>query len=80
MVSLQATAQNHWAGCANRAHLLWTFFGKRISTPVSTGQETKGCGHEPPQKQVCAPLLSICPSGPQPTCNFRGQEPGILHS
>lgn len=80
MVSLQATAQNHWAGRANRAHLLWTFFGKRISTPVSSGQETKGCGHEPLQKQVCVPLLSICPSGPQPTCNFRGQEPGILHS
>lgn len=29
------------------------------------------------QKQVCRPLLFLLS---QPTCNFRGQEPGILHS
>lgn len=63
MVSLQATPQNHWPGCANKAHLRWTFFGKLISTPVFSGQETKVCGHEPPAEAGVhpSPLLSICP-------------------
>lgn len=86
MVSLQATAQNHWPGSANKAHLCWTFFGKLISTPVFSGQETKVCGHEPPAKAGVHPSalhLSFQAPSPLVTSEVRNQElctPNSTHS